>query len=98
MANNVSCEQWDLSAESRNLLTYLRGTVDLGAIICEVVVGLFPAYWLQLLRQKEKFCKTNKKARQNKKHLKTLFTLLQFGLLFCLLLTMLFQRAMAISA
>lgn len=31
-------------------LTYLRGTVNLGAVMCEVVVGLLPTNGLQLLR------------------------------------------------
>uniref|UniRef100_A0A3Q3KD20 3'(2'),5'-bisphosphate nucleotidase 1 n=1 Tax=Monopterus albus TaxID=43700 RepID=A0A3Q3KD20_MONAL len=42
----------DFSPESRNLHTYLRGTANLGTIICEVVVCLFPAYRLQLVRKK----------------------------------------------
>lgn len=48
------------SPDGRDIHTYLWGTVNLGAVICEVVVGLLSAYGLQLLRWKEKFCKTQK--------------------------------------
>lgn len=66
--------------------TYLCRTVNLGSVISEVIEGLLPAYRLQLRRQRELLYKP-----------KTPQPFLSAA--WCdSLLTMLFHRAMAISA
>lgn len=64
--NTCYCWRNKQTAPVASSPTYLRGTVNFGAIIGEVIVDLFPAHRLQLFRKK-KSCKEGgkKQTKQN---------------------------------